>query len=77
LLLGVSNGPFFSFMKIQAIRNVAVAGQHLNAGEVREVSEADGSYLIRNNKAIAAVEAPACPPKPPVKPKAKKATNGT
>tara|TARA_B100000965_G_scaffold90654_1_gene73856 strand:- start:34 stop:210 length:177 start_codon:yes stop_codon:yes gene_type:complete len=56
-------------MKIQAIRNVAVAGQHLNAGEVREVSEADGSYLIRNNKAIEA-------PKPKPKPKAKKVSNG-
>ena len=64
-------------MKIQAIRNVAVAGQHLNAGEVREVSDVDGAYLIRNNKAIEAVEAPACPPKPPVKPKVKKATDGT
>ena len=64
-------------MKIQAIRSVAVAGQHLNAGEVREVSDADGSYLIRNNKAIKAPEAPASPPKPPAKPKVKKATNGT
>ena len=56
-------------MKIQAIRSVAVAGQHLEAGEVREVSEADGSYLIRNNKAIEA-------PKPKPKPKAKKVSNG-
>ena len=63
-------------MKIQAIRNVAVAGQHLNAGEVREVSDVDGSYLIRNNKAIEAPEAPACPPKPPAKPKVKKTTDG-
>ena len=69
--------PFFSFMKIQAIRSVAVAGQHLEAGEVREVSDVDGSYLIRNNKAIEAPEAPACPPKPPVKPKVKKATDGS
>ena len=63
-------------MKIQAIRNVAVAGQHLDAGDVREVSDVDGSYLIRNNKAIKAPEAPACPPKPPVKPKVKKVSNG-
>ncbi len=64
-------------MKIQAIRNVAVAGQHLNAGEIREVSDVDGSYLIRNNKAIKAPEAPpACPPKPPAKPKVKKVSNG-
>ena len=63
-------------MKIQAIRNVAVAGQHLNAGEVREVSDVDGAYLIRNNKAIQAPEAPACPPKPPAKPKVKKTTDG-
>lgn len=64
-------------MKIQAIRSVAVAGQHLNEGEVREVSDVDGAYLIRNNKAIQAPEAPACPPKPPAKPKAKKSTDGT
>ena len=76
--MGVGNGPFF-LMKIKAVRNVAINGQHMEAGEIREINDVDGAYLIRNNKAIEAPEipeAPACPPEKP-KPAAKKAkTNG-
>lgn len=63
-------------MNIQATRNVAINGQHMEAGEIREINDVDGAYLIRNNKAIQAPEAPVCPPEKP-KPAPKKAkTNG-
>jgi hypothetical protein len=56
-------------MKVFLTRNTAVKGQHLGAGEVHEVTDADAAFLIRQGKATEAIEAPACPP---IKPKVKK-----
>jgi len=61
---------YFLLMKVLLTRNTAVKGQHLGAGEVHDVTNADAAYLIRQNKAVKATEAdeaPACPPKPKAK----------
>ena len=67
-------------MKVLLTRNTAVKGQHLGAGEVHDVSDADAAYLIRQNKAVEATEtdeAPACPPKPKAKKSKAVGSNGS
>ena len=69
MITGVGNGPFF-LMKVLVQRNVAVKGQHLGAGETHDIDEVDANYLIRNGKAIEAVEEcstleASLPPAPP------------
>tara|TARA_R100000808_G_C2066193_1_gene95553 strand:+ start:92 stop:358 length:267 start_codon:yes stop_codon:yes gene_type:complete len=69
MISGVGNGPFF-LMKVLLTRNVAVKGQHLGEGETHDLNEVDAGYLIRNGKAIEAVEEcpmpeASLPPAPP------------
>jgi len=62
-------------MKIFTTRGVIASGQALEAGSVYDVSDKDASTLIAMGKAREATaedEAPACPPTPPAKTKAKK-----
>lgn len=49
-------------MKIKALRNTSASGQSLEAGQIYDVSEADGAFLIKIRKAIAAPEPIAEPP---------------
>ena len=63
-------------MKIFTTRGVIASGQALEAGSVYDVSDKDASTLIAMGKAREATTedeaAPACPPTPPAKTKAKK-----
>jgi len=43
-------------MKIKALRNTLASGQHLEAGEAYEVSDADAKILISMKKAEEYVE---------------------
>lgn len=53
-------------MKITCTRNVMASGQALEAGQVYDVTNADGELLIRMGKAVEAAA--------PAKPKAKRKT---
>ncbi len=62
----VGNGLLFFLMKITCTRNVMASGQALEAGQVYDVTNADGELLIRMGKAVEAAA--------PAKPKAKRKT---
>jgi len=62
-------------MKVLITRSTAVKGVHHEEGEICELSDGDANALIGRNRAREATaedEAPACPPTPPAKTKAKK-----
>ena len=50
----VGNGLLFFLMKITCTRNVMASGQALEAGQVYDVTNADGELLIRMGKAVRA-----------------------
>lgn len=58
-------------MKIKALRNTSASGQSLEAGQIYDISEADGAFLIKIRKAEAVMDEPA-PEKPRAKGKAGK-----
>lgn len=56
-------------MRIKALRNTSASGQSLEAGQIYDISEADGAFLIKIRKAERHVDAPAAE-KPKTKGKA-------